>query len=47
MKEYIKKWIGKIKKANIDTFGTDERLDYRIVHKERLEKAREGDEPLD
>lgn len=47
MKGYIKQWIGKIKKANIDTFGTDEKLDYRIVYKERLEKAKEGNEPLD
>ncbi|MBC2398130.1 hypothetical protein BD780_001395 [Clostridium tetanomorphum] len=46
LRMHFKNWVDRVKKVNIDTFGTDEKLDYRIVYKDRLEKAREGKEPL-
>lgn len=47
MKGYFKQWVDRLKKVNVDTFGTDDKLDYRIVYKDRLEKARDEKEPLE
>lgn len=46
-KNYMKEFINKLRKTNMETFGTDEKLDYRIVHKERIERAKEDKWPLD
>lgn len=47
MKHYFKNWVEKVKKANIESLGTDEKLDYRIVYKDRLEKSKNHKEPLE
>lgn len=43
----FKNFLDRIKDANLEVFGTDEKLNYRIVHRERLKKAKLGDRPLD
>lgn len=46
MEDRLKKLINRIREVNIETFGNYEKLDYRKVYKERLEKAKKEDEPL-
>lgn len=46
MEDKLKKFINRIREVNIETFGNYEKLDYRKVYKERLEKAKKEDEPL-
>ncbi|PRR80133.1 hypothetical protein CLLI_05170 [Clostridium liquoris] len=47
MKDHFKNWVEKVKKANLESLGTDEKLDYRIVYKDRLEKSKNDKEPLE
>lgn len=42
----MKELLEKVKKANIAVFHTDKKLDYRIVHQERIERAKEDRWPL-
>ena len=45
MKDHFKNWVEKVK--NLESLGTDEKLDYRIVYKDRLEKSKNDKEPLE
>ena len=47
IKEFFRDYVDRLKRTNLEVFGTDEKLNYRIVHKERLEKAQEDKWPLD
>ena len=46
LEDRVKKFINRIRKVNINTFGNYEKLDYRKIYKGRLEKAQKENEPL-